>query len=421
MANHEHAAHMPSSGRGMAISAWLTGIYFVVEMGIGLWTGSIAVISDAFHTFSAVGGVLVAIAAARLARRPADEDRSFGWYRAEIIGALVNGGFLLGMALIVIVMGGMRLTAPIELPPAPMLAAAAGGLVTEFISLGLIWKESRSDLNVKGALWHIIQTFVGSLLIIVTAAVIYFTGFLLIDPILGIAFGLVLLWASWGILRDSAHLLMEGTPAEVSLREVTRALEGVDGVADVHHVHAWALTSGRYVFSGHVRVKDGVNPQTVLATAHDMLKSKFGFFFVTLQVETACLDESGAEAIDVAPRTTPPVADADPPAARFDHPLRGDDRRLREADRRPHPDLGAELLRARLRRGIPGRDDPIGDRLPAALAAGQPQGHGDHRRPDRAADQRIQPRHDAGADRQRGHLLEHRAVLHIHLLGDIPG
>ncbi len=296
---HSHAGHMPTSGRGMAISAWLTGVYFIIEMGIGLWTGSIAVISDAFHTFSAVGGILVAILAARLARRPADEKRSFGWYRAEIIGALVNGGFLLGMALVVIVMGAMRLTAPIDLPAGPMLLAAAGGLVTEFISLGLIWKESRSDLNVKGALWHIIQTFVGSLLIIVTALVIHFTGFLLVDPILGMAFGFVLLWASWGILRDSAHLLMEGTPADVSLREVSQALESVEGVRDVHHVHAWALTSGRYVFSGHLRVAKDGDPRHVLAEAHRMVKRQFGFFFVTLQVEDICLDESGAEAIDV--------------------------------------------------------------------------------------------------------------------------
>lgn len=299
---HGHAGHMPSSGRGMAISAWLTGVYFFIEMGIGLWTGSIAVISDAFHTFSAVGGVLVAIAAARLARRPADEARSFGWYRAEIIGALVNGGFLLGMALVVIVMGAMRLADPIELPTGPMLLAAAGGLITEFISLGLIWKESKSDLNVKGALWHIIQTFVGSLLIIITAAVIYFTGFLLIDPILGMAFGFVLLWASWGILRDSAHLLMEGTPADVSLTQVAGALEQVQGVEDVHHIHAWALTSGRYVFSGHVRVNENSDPQSILAEANAMLKQRFGFFFVTLQTETGCLDESGTEAIDVLAR-----------------------------------------------------------------------------------------------------------------------
>ena len=294
-----HTGHMPSSGPGMAISAWLTGIYFLIEMSIGLWTGSIAVISDAFHTFSAVGGVLVAIMAARLARRPADGNFSFGWYRSEIIGALVNGGFLAGMALVVIYMAVMRLGSPIDLPTGPMLIAAAGGLVTEVISLGLIWKQSRSDLNVRGALWHIIQTFVGSLLIIVTALVIKFTGFLLIDPILGMAFGFVLLWASWGILRDSARLLMEGTPAEIDLHAVTEALRAMDGVRDVHHVHAWALTSGRNVFSGHVRVADGTDTREVLERAHALLKSDFGFFFVTLQVETRCLDESGAETIDV--------------------------------------------------------------------------------------------------------------------------
>jgi len=300
---------MPSSGPGMAISAWLTGIYFFIEMGIGLWTGSIAVISDAFHTFSAVGGVLVAIVAARLAHRPADEDRSFGWYRAEIIGALVNGGFLLGMALIVIVMGAMRMTNPIDLSTTPMLWAAAGGLFTEFISLGLIWKQSRTDLNVRGALWHIIQTFVGSILIIITALVIRYTGFLLIDPLLGMTFGVVLLWASWGILRDAAHLLMEGTPDEISLNEVTDALEALDGVANAHHVHAWALTSGRYVFSGHLRVAEGTDPQAVLKTAHGLLKEQYGFFFATLQVEAICLDESGAAAIDVT-RVAPGRGDA---------------------------------------------------------------------------------------------------------------
>lgn len=294
-----HAGHLPSSGAALAISAWLTGIYFVIELGIGLWTGSVAVISDAFHTFSAVGGVLVAIIAARLARRPADKDRSFGWYRAEIVGALVNGGFLLGMALVVIVMAGMRMTDPVDLPTTPMLWAAAGGLLTEFISLGLIWKQSRSDLNVRGALWHILQTFVGSLLIIVTALVIKFTGFLVIDPLLGLAFGFVLVWASWSILRDATHLLMEGTPDEVYLSDVTEDLAAIDGVEDVHHAHAWALTSGRFVFSGHLRTSASADPQIVLQSASNLLQDRYGFFFSTVQVETDCPDESAAAAIDI--------------------------------------------------------------------------------------------------------------------------
>lgn len=294
-----HQGHLPRSGFGLAISAWLTGVYFIIELAIGLWTGSIAVISDAFHTFSAVGGVLVAIVAARVARRPADPERSFGWKRAEIVGALVNGGFLLAMALVVITMAAMRLSKPIDLPTGPMLIAAAGGLVTEFISLGLIWKQSRDDLNTKGALWHILQTFVGSLLIIVTALVIRYTGFLLIDPLLGMAFGFVLLGASWSILKEAVHLLMEGTPPGVNLPDVARALEGLDNVKDVHHAHAWALTSGQNVFSAHLRVRDEASQQSVLERAHTVLRETFGFFFVTLQVETRCLDESGAEGIDL--------------------------------------------------------------------------------------------------------------------------
>jgi cobalt-zinc-cadmium efflux system protein len=294
-----HQGHLPSSGRAMVISAWLTGLYFIAELVIGLWTGSVAVISDAFHTFSAVGGVLVALVAAKLARRPADGNRSFGWFRAEIIGALVNGGFLLAMAMVVIVMAAMRLSEPIHLPTGPMLWVAAGGLLTEFVALGLMWRQSKDDLNIRGAFWHVIQTFVGSLLIIVTALIIRFTGFLLIDPLLGMAFGFVLIWASWSILRDAAHLLMEGSPPGVSLSQITEALAEVEGVADVHHAHAWALTSGKHVFSSHIRATKDSDPQNVLFTAHALLRERFGFFFVTLQVEDRCLDESGAEQIDV--------------------------------------------------------------------------------------------------------------------------
>ncbi|PWJ20770.1 cation diffusion facilitator family transporter [Jannaschia seohaensis] len=297
--DHGHSGHLPSGGRALTISAWLTGLYFVVELGIGIWTGSIAVISDAFHTFSAVGGVLVAIVAARIARRPADSDRSFGWHRAEIVGAAINGAFLLAMALIVIGMAAMRLSSPIDLPTGPMLWAAAGGLVTEVISLGLLWKEGRRDLNTRGAVWHIVQTFVGSLLIIVTALVIQFTGFLLIDPLLGMAFGFVLVWASWGILKESIHMLMEGTPEDVDLNDVIAAIGGLEGVADVHHVHAWTLTSGKDVFSGHVLMSSGADAAAVLPAAHALLKEKFGFFLVTLQVEDRCLDEAGAEDIDI--------------------------------------------------------------------------------------------------------------------------
>ncbi|UWQ22188.1 cation diffusion facilitator family transporter [Jannaschia sp. W003] len=296
-----HGAHgggADAAGRALAASAWLTGVYFVVELAVGLWTGSVAVISDAFHTFSAVGGVLIALVAARLARRPADRARSFGWHRAELLGALVNGAFLFVMALVVVVMAAMKLRHPPELETGPMIWVALGGIATEVVALWLLRRRAPGDLNAAGAWWHVVQTFVGSLVIIVAALVIRFTGFLAIDPILGLLFGLVLLWASWGLMRDAAHLLMDGTPPDLSLAEIETALEALPGVRDAHHLHAWALTGGVHAVSGHVRAAAGADPDAVLRAAHALLDERFGFAMITVQVETTCLDEGRMAAFE---------------------------------------------------------------------------------------------------------------------------
>jgi cobalt-zinc-cadmium efflux system protein len=297
-----HSGHgMTQTGanaRALKISAWLTGVYFLIELAIGIYTGSVAVISDAFHTFSAVGGVVLAIVAARIARRPADARRTFGSLRAEVIGALLNGAFLLAMAILVLVMGYMRLQDPIDLPTTPMLLAAIGGIITEVISLRLLYAGQKGDLNIKGAFWHIVQTFVGSILIIVTAVVIELTGFFAIDPILGMAFGLVLLYASWGIMREATEILMEGTPGDIDLDAVVERLEALPGVSDVHHVHAWTLTSKKHVFSGHLRVGGEAAAPDVLKQAHRLLRSEFEFHLSTLQIETTCLDEHHARDLD---------------------------------------------------------------------------------------------------------------------------
>ena len=302
MENHASHAGPRLNGeneRALKISGWLTGIYFLIELGIGVYTGSVAVTSDAFHTFSAVGGVLLAFVAARIARRPADLSRTFGSYRAEIIGALLNGVFLAGMAVVVLIMGAMRLQHPVDLPPMPLLIAAAGGLLTEIVAIRLLYAGQKGDLNLRGAFWHVMQTFIGSILIIVTAAVIYFTGFLAIDPILGMAFGLVLLFASWGIIRESTSILMEGAPRGVDLIEVAEGLNKLPGVRNIHHIHAWTLTSGKSVFSAHIMI-DSLNGETLLLEqAHRILREHFGFYFSTIQVETICLDEDQAREVDI--------------------------------------------------------------------------------------------------------------------------
>lgn len=296
-ANHGAAAGSIGHGlvgggdvRALRISGLLTGLYFLIELGIGFWSGSVAVISDAFHTFSAVGGVLIALAARHYASRPASEYATFGWIRAEILGALFNGIFLLIMALFVFYMGVMRLRDPMDVPPGPMLLAAAGGIVTELIALGLMYERQKGNLNMRGAYWHILQTFIGSLIIIVAALVIRFTGFMAIDPLLGMAFGLVLLWASWAIIRDASRILLQAVPRDLDLAELVAAVEELPRVRDVHHTHAWSLTEGKNVVSMHVVVDRMDGAETLLREIQEMLRERFRIYFSTIQFETECTE-----------------------------------------------------------------------------------------------------------------------------------
>lgn len=291
---------MPTGNvRALKISGWLTGIYFIVELGIGYWSGSVSVISDAFHTFSAVGGVLIALVAGHFATRPASQYATFGLIRAEIMGALLNGLFLFLMAIYVLWMGYQRLLAPIEVPAGPMLLAAGGGLITEVISLWLLFGSDKDNLNMQGAIWHVIQTFVGSIIIIVAAVVIYFTSFYQIDPILGMVFGLVLLWASWRIIGEATRILLQTVPEDFDMKEMISAIEKIEAVQDVHHAHVWALTSGKNIVSMHVRVAEISVQESLLKDIHALLKSDFGTYFSTIQIETTCPEGEGASDIEM--------------------------------------------------------------------------------------------------------------------------
>ena len=290
-----HGAHVPTgSQRALTISAVLTGVYFVIELGAGILIGSVAVLSDAFHTFSAVGGVVIAIVAARLATSPPTATRTFGLLRAEIFGAFINGFFLLAMALFVFWMGAQRLADPKDLEPGPMLLVASGGLVTEVIALWLLFEGQKTNLNIRGAYWHIIQTFVGSLIIIVAAVVIHFTGFLEIDPLLGMAFGVLLLWASFGIIKESLDVLLDRAPSDLDLLVVKAELEAQAGVESAHHIHAWSVASGRTILTSHL-LTNSEPPSDLLEQATRVVRENHGVWFSTLQLERECLSEDPRE------------------------------------------------------------------------------------------------------------------------------
>ena len=289
---------MNADARILKITGWLTGTYFLVELGLGFYSGSIAVISDAFHTFSAVGGILIAFIANRISGKAATIAATYGFKRAEIIGALLNGVFLLLMAIYVLYMGYNRLGKEFELPTGIMLLAAFGGLITEVISFKLIFKSQKTNMNMKGAYWHIMQTFVGSILIIIAAVVIKLTGYTPIDAILGMAFGLVLFWAAYKIIKDALDIFMETVPKDVDIENIKLALLGILGVKSIMHIHAWTLTSNQNIFSAHIQIHDQKNSETILRQAEDLLKVRFGFYFSTLQIETEHHD-MGADDINV--------------------------------------------------------------------------------------------------------------------------
>jgi len=291
-----HGHHIESSNkRALRISAILTGIYFVIELVAGILIGSVAVLSDAFHTFSAVGGVLIAIIASNYASKPATAKRTFGYIRAEIFGAFVNGFFLLGMAVFIMFMGYNRLRNPVELATTPMLLVAAGGIITEVIALSLLFKGQKDNLNIKGAYWHILQTFVGSLIIVVAALVIKFTGFLLIDPILGMVFGVFLILASFGLIKESINVFLEATPKHLDLIKIKEDIDNIPGVLSAHHMHAWNLTSGKTLFSSHILVKDMKKSMEILQKATEILKTKYNIYFSTLQTEDKYTNEQPEE------------------------------------------------------------------------------------------------------------------------------
>ncbi len=288
----EHSMHIETKNRKALIwSAALTGSYFVIELIAGIIINSIAVLSDAFHTFSAVGGVLIALIAAHYASKHPTEKRTFGFFRAEIFGAFINGLLLIAMAALIMWMGYKRLQNPISIPPVPMLLVAGGGLITEIISLRMLFGGQKTNLNMKGAFWHVVETFVGSLVIIIAAIVIKLTGFFLIDPILGMAFGVVLLWASYSIIRDSINIFLQATPKGIDLKKIKEEIDSLPYVKETHHIHAWTLTSGKNIFSAHVLVEDVKKSTQIIKQINKILKEKYNFYFTTIQVEEEYIGE----------------------------------------------------------------------------------------------------------------------------------
>ncbi|MBX9626078.1 MAG: cation diffusion facilitator family transporter [Gemmataceae bacterium] len=274
--------------RALWIVFGLTFTYFLVEVVGGLVTNSLALLADAAHMLTDVGGLGLALFAAWMSQKPATPQRTYGYYRVEILAALANAVVLFLMAFFILYEAYRRFREPPEVASLPMLAVAAVGLVVNLVGIWMLRRSAGESLNMKGAYLEVVGDLLGSVGVMVAGAVMLTTGWYYADPLFGVGIGLFILPRTWGLMRQAVDVLLEATPAHINLAEVEKALLGVEGVAAVHDLHVWTITSGIDAMSGHLVLAAGVAPEAaelVAERAAAAVKEQFKIGHSTIQVE----------------------------------------------------------------------------------------------------------------------------------------
>lgn len=283
---HAHTASSRHRGRLAAVFG-ITLVVFVMELIGGLITNSLALIADAGHVFTDVVGVGLALVVIWIASKPPTEERTFGFYRAEIFGAVINALLLFGVAAYILYEAWRRLMQPPEVETGLMLVVALLGGAANLVSLMLLQKAQADSLNMRGAYLEVLGDLLGSVAVVVAAIVIGLTGYAVADPIASVVIGLLIIPRTWRLLRDAVDVLLEATPKGMKLAELRDHLLRAENVEDIHDLHVWTITSGMRVASAHVVLRDGANPATVLDELNQCLSDDFDVEHSTIQLETS--------------------------------------------------------------------------------------------------------------------------------------
>lgn len=289
--SHEHGhghAHGISNERAVFWGFFLTFGFMVIEVAGGVLSGSLALIADAGHMFTDAAALGLAWLGFRIARRPPDDRRSFGYARFEVLAGLANAVTLLLVIAWIAYEAVQRLQEPQPVLPGPMFVVAVLGLLVNVGVFMMLIRADREHVNIRGALLHVAGDLLGSVAAILAAGIIYATGWTPIDPLLSLLVAALIFRSAWSLLRHSLHILLEGVPDGLDVNEVRRDLSATAaGVVDVHHVHIWSLTSGRSLATLHVQLAPGADLQRALQETKARLAQRFGIAHATVQVETA--------------------------------------------------------------------------------------------------------------------------------------
>ena len=276
-----------SISRRLIFAITLTAITLVAEVIGGLWSNSLALLSDAGHVFLDLFALLLSLGAIKLAAQPPSERHSYGLHRAEVLASLVNGLTVFVMALGILYEGSKRLISPEEVKTIPMLVIAVLGLIANLLAARALHSHSHDDLNVRSAFLHVLGDAAASVGVIAGAILMRYTGWYQADPLISIAIGLLILAGAGRLLREAVHILMEGVPRGLSVDQVAAHLRGIEGVLDVHHLNLWAVCSHIFALSAHVEIEpayDGQRSQLLHRIEHE-LQHSFHITHTTIQFD----------------------------------------------------------------------------------------------------------------------------------------
>ena len=298
--------HLDKSIAGrFQFAIFLTAATLIAELAGGIWTNSLALLSDAAHVFLDLFALLLSLGAIKLASYPVSETRTFGWHRMEVFASFINGSTVFLIAAVICYEALGRIVHPEAVKSLPMMLIAAVGLAMNLFAAGALHSHSHDDLNVRSAFLHMIGDAAASVGVIIGGIAMYFTDWYLLDALISVGIGCVIFWGSWRVVRESLHILLEGVPRGIDVGQVADAIREVEGVSEVHHLNIWTICSHIIALSGHVVVPASFRGEQggMLRKIEEQLFERFHISHTTLQLEsTRCTEAQGAKQFRHRPR-----------------------------------------------------------------------------------------------------------------------
>ncbi|MCF7805887.1 MAG: cation diffusion facilitator family transporter [Candidatus Marinimicrobia bacterium] len=274
--------------KSLQIALGITAFFFFVELIGGWLTNSLALLSDAGHMLTDVLALGLSLFAMWLAKRPPTKSHTFGYHRFEIFAAFLNGLTLAGISVYIFVEAYQRIQNPPEVAGFPMMLIATVGLLVNLLSGFFLHKSKDDSLNVKGAYLHVLGDALGSVGAIVAGIIMWTTGWMYADPIFSVVIGMIIIASSWRLMRDTFHVLMQGTPPEIEPEDVQTSICNLKNVTGVHDLHIWTLTNGIHAMTVHVNVDESVSQTShddIIHAIREMTMDEYGIQHTTVQLE----------------------------------------------------------------------------------------------------------------------------------------